>query len=120
MAMPVAPSALLLCDPHHGHAVDTPPQLCHSAPCSPLGTLWAGQDSIRQRHLGTVCARLAVVERAVGKEDIVVHTAEQEGGEDDHEEELPGEAEGSAPKLSPQLGCQGQDGTPNPQGRTLR
>lgn len=74
------------------------------APSSPLGALWGGQDGVGQRHLAAVRGRppgVAVVERSVGKEDVVLHTAQQEGGEGDDEQELPGGGGGSAQLLAP-------------------
>lgn len=62
--------------------------------CSPLSTLWRGQDGIWQRHLPSVwrkaTSRLCVIDGSVGKQHVVLHTAKQEGGEGDDKQELPG------------------------------
>lgn len=73
--------------------------------CSPLGTLRGRQDSVGQRHLTAVgggSPSMAVVERPVGEEDIIVHAAQQERGEGDDEQELPGSGGSSEPPMAPQ------------------
>lgn len=77
------------------------PEPCFPGGYSPLCTLGSRQDGIWQRHLAAVgrktpssSTRVGVIDGLVGEEDVVFHTAEQEGGESGHEQELPGERGG--------------------------
>lgn len=66
---------------------------------SPLSAFGSGQDSIRERNLAAIgprtCSSLVgVIDGPVGKENVVLHAAKQEGGESGHKQELPGRRRG--------------------------
>lgn len=50
------------------------------------------QKGVWQSDLDRLGRVKTVVHHLVGKQDVVVHTADQEGGEGNHKEELPGES----------------------------
>lgn len=64
-----------------------------SGPSLPGTTDLGRQKGIWQSDLDRLSRMETVVHHLVGKEDVIVHTANQEGGEGNHKEELPGEVE---------------------------
>lgn len=75
----------------------TSPTGCHS----PLSTLGRRQDGIRQGHLAVRQPRSCPVIWLVGKENIVIHAAKEEGREGDDKHKLSEMAESAIITLRP-------------------